>query len=96
MNEPTEMVECVVCGFVPKHQRRKLREGIETIPLDPESICDECLSVWWRRLSALAPRDRWNGEGSVRPPKPFMRKPPEAFRKLFGSRTSNGQTAGWC
>jgi hypothetical protein len=27
MNEPTEMVECVVCGFVPKHQRRKLREG---------------------------------------------------------------------
>ena len=55
MNEPTEMVECVVCGFVPKHQRRKLREGIETIPLDPEAICDECLSVWSRRLFPYPP-----------------------------------------
>jgi hypothetical protein len=50
MNEPTEMVECAVCGFVPMRQRRKLREGIETIPLDPEAICDECLSLWSRRL----------------------------------------------
>ena len=33
MNEPTEMVECAACGFVPKHQRRKLRAGIETFPL---------------------------------------------------------------
>ena len=51
MNEPTEM-ECGACGFVPKHQRRKLRAGIETFPLDPEAICDECLSVW-RRLRGI-------------------------------------------
>ena len=62
MNEPTEMVECVVCGFVPKHQRRKLREGIETISLDPEAICDECLSVWWRRLVPHPPRHQWKGQ----------------------------------
>ena len=52
MNEPTEMVECAACGFVPKHQRRKLRAGIEAFPLDPEAICDECLSVW-RRLRGI-------------------------------------------
>ena len=64
MNEPTEMVECAVCGFMPKHQRRKLREGIEAVPFDPEAICDECLSVWWRRLFRYPPKHRWNGEGS--------------------------------
>jgi len=65
MNEPTEMVECVACGFVPKHQRRKLREGIETIALDPEAICDECLSMWWPRHPL---RHQWKGEGSAGPP----------------------------
>jgi len=65
MNEPTEMVECVVCGFVPKHQRRKLRERIETIRLDPEAICDECLSVWSRRLFPYPPRHQWKGKGSA-------------------------------
>ena len=68
MNEPTEMVECVVCGFVPKHQRRKLREGIETIPLDPEAICDECLSVWSRRLT-LPSEASMEGQGQRRTPK---------------------------
>jgi len=63
MNEPTEMVECAACGFVPKHQRRKLRAGIETFPLDPEAICDECLSVW-RRLFPHPPRHQWKGDGS--------------------------------
>ena len=63
MNEPTEMVECGACGFVPKHQRRKLRAGIETFPLDPEAICDECLSVW-RRLFPHPPRHQWKGDGS--------------------------------
>jgi hypothetical protein len=67
MNEPTEMVECVVCGFVPKHQRRKLREGIETIPLDPEAVCDECLSVWWRRvfLHPSAASMEWRGQRQI-------------------------------
>ena len=32
MNEPTEMVECVVCGFVPKHKRRKLKGELRLSP----------------------------------------------------------------
>jgi hypothetical protein len=45
MKEPTEMIECVVCGFVPKHQRRKLREGIETIPVCTENSNPDVMMV---------------------------------------------------
>jgi hypothetical protein len=42
--------DCVICGKWPERDRWALREMIDSLPLDEEQICDECLLSFWRGI----------------------------------------------
>lgn len=43
--------DCIVCGKWPEADRWALREMLDTLPLDLESICDECLMAFWQGIA---------------------------------------------
>jgi hypothetical protein len=43
--------DCIVCGKWPERERWALREMLDTLPMDDEPICDECLMAFRERCS---------------------------------------------
>jgi hypothetical protein len=40
--------DCIICGNWPERDRWALREMLDTLPVDDEPICDECLMAFWQ------------------------------------------------
>ncbi|MDX6462537.1 MAG: hypothetical protein QOE55_6234 [Acidobacteriaceae bacterium] len=41
---------CIICGKWPEKDRWALREMLDTLPIDMELICDECVMAWARNV----------------------------------------------
>jgi hypothetical protein len=42
--------DCIISSTWPKKDRWALREMTDSLPLQEESICDECLRSFWHRI----------------------------------------------
>jgi hypothetical protein len=40
--------DCIICGHWPEKDRWALREMLDTLPIDIELICDDCLLAFWK------------------------------------------------
>jgi hypothetical protein len=44
--------DCIICSKWPERDRWALRETLDTLPLDDEPMCDECLTAFWQNCVA--------------------------------------------
>jgi len=71
--------DCIICSKWPERDRWALREMIDSLPLQEEPVCDDCLRVF----RAAVWRGEADGPGIYRP-----RRPPLWPRKILVSFTT--------
>ena len=42
--------DCIICGKWPEADHWALREMLDTLPLNDQSICDRCQTAFWRNM----------------------------------------------
>jgi hypothetical protein len=43
--------DCIICGKWPEKDRWALREMTDSLRLQEETVCDECLLSFWRGIA---------------------------------------------